>query len=102
MAKIKCIIIKQVVSSIVDILLNLSLVVLTWQAVAIVPNMLADLTFQTILVYLDTGIEIFSQMLCSATNLISHHTGKKSCYMYKILQPCRCPTCWLCRTMPRS
>ena len=50
----------QVVSTILDILLNVARVVLTREAVAIVPNLLPDV-FQTMLVYRDTGAEIFSK-----------------------------------------
>ena len=67
----------QVVSTIVDILLNVSRVVLTRESVAIVPNLLADL-FQTMLVYRDTGAEIFSKccallQVLSVTTQVSSH-----------------------------
>ena len=59
----------QVVSTIVDILLNVSRVVLTREAVAVVPNLLPDM-FQTMLVYRDTGAEIFSKC-CALLQVLS-------------------------------
>eukprot|EP00090_Calanus_glacialis_P001119 TRINITY_DN10784_c0_g1_i2.p1 TRINITY_DN10784_c0_g1~~TRINITY_DN10784_c0_g1_i2.p1 ORF type:complete len:1021 (-),score=356.46 TRINITY_DN10784_c0_g1_i2:147-2840(-) len=59
----------EVVSTILDILLNVSRVVLTREAVAIVPNLLPDL-FQTMLVYRDTGAEIFSKC-CALLQVLS-------------------------------
>ena len=59
----------QVVSTILDILLNVARVVLTREAVAIVPNLLPDV-FQTMLVYRDTGAEIFSKC-CALLQVMS-------------------------------
>merc|ERR1719452_167744 len=59
----------EVVSTIVDILLNVSRVVLIREAVAVIPNLLADL-FQTMLVYRDTGAEIFSKC-CALLQVLS-------------------------------
>merc|ERR1719186_879838 len=59
----------EVVSTILDILLNVSRVVLTREAVSIVPNLLPDL-FQTMLVYRDTGPEIFSKS-CALLQVLS-------------------------------
>ena len=59
----------KVVSTILDILLNVARVDLTREEVAIIPNLLADL-FQTMLVYRDSGPEIFSKS-CALLQVLS-------------------------------
>ena len=56
-------------STILDILLNVARVVLSREAVSEVPNLLPDM-FQTMLVYRDSGPEIFSKC-CALFQVLS-------------------------------
>ena len=64
-------------STILDILLNVARVVLSREAVAEVPNLLPDM-FQTMLVYRDSGPEIFS----------------KCCALFQVLSVCPEVSCF--------
>lgn len=59
----------EVVSTILDILLNVARVVLSREAVSEIPNLLTDM-FQTMLVYRDSGPEIFSKC-CALLQVLS-------------------------------
>jgi len=59
----------EVVSTILDILLNVARVVLSREAVSEVPNLLPDM-FQTMLAYRDSGPEIFSKC-CALLQVLS-------------------------------
>lgn len=64
---------KEVVSTTLDILINISRVTLTRETLASVPSLLSDL-FQTMLVYRDSSPEIFSKCCAVLQNLSASQT----------------------------